>query len=66
MSNDWLQEHVRIGPLGSYYPDIAYIMEGDTPSFLGLLQNGLNAPEHPEWGGWGGRYKLVDAAFTAM
>ncbi|EOD43300.1 putative cellulose-binding protein [Neofusicoccum parvum UCRNP2] len=62
VSNDWLQEHVRIGPLGSYYPDIAYIMEGDTPSFLGLLQNGLNTPEHPEWGGWGGRYKLVDAS----
>ncbi|EKG15393.1 hypothetical protein MPH_07444 [Macrophomina phaseolina MS6] len=62
VSNDWLQEHVRIGPLGSYYPDIAYIMEGDTPSFLGLLQNGLNAPDHPEWGGWGGRYKPVDAS----
>ncbi len=33
-------------------------MEGDTPSFLGLVQNGLNAPEHPDWGGWGGRYEL--------
>lgn len=37
-------------------------MEGDTPAYLGLLQNGLNAPEHPEWGGWGGRYKPVDAS----
>ncbi|KAK7051740.1 hypothetical protein R3P38DRAFT_1629015 [Favolaschia claudopus] len=37
-------------------------MEGDTPSFLGLLPNGLNAPEHPEWGGWGGRYILADAS----
>jgi hypothetical protein len=33
-------------------------MEGDTPSFLGLIDNGLNAPEHPDWGGWGGRYEL--------
>lgn len=37
-------------------------MEGDTPSFLGLLPNGLNAPEHPEWGGWGGRYILADSS----
>ena len=33
-------------------------MEGDTPSFLGLVRNGLNAPEHPDWGGWGGRYEF--------
>jgi hypothetical protein len=32
-------------------------MEGDTPSFLGLIDNGLHAPEHPDWGGWGGRYE---------
>lgn len=37
-------------------------MEGDTPSFLGLLANGLGSPEHPEWGGWGGRYILADAS----
>ena len=33
-------------------------MEGDTPSFLGLVNNGLNTPEHPNWGGWGGRYEF--------
>lgn len=37
-------------------------MEGDTPSFLGVLPNGLNVPEHPEWGGWGGRYILADSS----
>lgn len=37
-------------------------MEGDTPSFLGLIPNGLNTPEHPEWGGWGGRYILADSS----
>jgi hypothetical protein len=31
-------------------------MEGDTPSFLGLIDNGLNAFRRPDWGGWGGRY----------
>ncbi len=29
-------------------------MEGDTPSFLYVMPNGLNDPEHPGWGGWGG------------
>lgn len=31
-------------------------MEGDTPSFLYLIQNGLGHPENPHWGGWGGRW----------
>jgi hypothetical protein len=31
-------------------------MEGDTPSFLFLIDNGLGDPEHPDWGSWGGRY----------
>jgi hypothetical protein len=39
-------------------------MEGDTPSFLYLVPNGLNAPEHPEWGGWGGRYERKGGIYT--
>lgn len=35
-------------------------MEGDTPAFFPLIQNGLGDPEHPEWGNWGGRWKLLD------
>ncbi|KUI59163.1 hypothetical protein VP1G_06432 [Cytospora mali] len=62
VTNEWLQEHIRIGPLGANYPRFAYIMEGDTPSFLALIPNGLNTPEHPEWGGWGGRYMLADSS----
>lgn len=31
-------------------------MEGDTPSYLGLIDNGLNAFRRPDSGGWGGRY----------
>ncbi|MEO3693565.1 DUF1593 domain-containing protein [Roseateles paludis] len=59
VSNAWLARHIQQGhgPLGARYPDVAYGMEGDTPSFLGLIPNGLNAPEHPDWGGWGGRYE---------
>jgi hypothetical protein len=33
-------------------------MEGDTPSFLFLINNGLGNPERPDWGSWGGRYEL--------
>jgi hypothetical protein len=59
VDNPWLDRHVRAkGPLGALYPKTEYLMEGDTPSFLGLVNNGLNAPEHPDWGGWGGRYEL--------
>ncbi len=60
VSNGWLAQHVQQGhgPLGAAYPDVAYGMEGDTPSFLGLVPNGLNVPERPDWGGWGGRYSL--------
>lgn len=59
VDNPWLDTHIRAkGPLGAQYPLVKYLMEGDTPSFLGLIDNGLNAPEHPDWGGWGGRYEL--------
>lgn len=62
VTNEWLEEHIRIGPLGKYYLVYSFIMEGDTPSFFPLIQNGLGDPEHPEWGGWGGRYALGDAS----
>jgi hypothetical protein len=59
VSNEWLDRNIRKkGPLGAEYPRWDYLMEGDTPSFLGLINNGLNAPEHPDWGGWGGRYEF--------
>jgi hypothetical protein len=59
VTNEWLDRHVRRkGPLGAVYPHWEFMMEGDTPSFLGLINNGLNVPERPDWGGWGGRYEL--------
>jgi hypothetical protein len=60
VSNEWLANNIQQGhgPLGAAYPDVAYGMEGDTPSFLSLISNGLNDPEHPDYGGWGGRYEF--------
>lgn len=56
VTNEWLDAHIRKGPLGAMYPKFTFIMEGDTPAFLGLIPNGLNSAMSPAWGGWGGRY----------
>ncbi|MDE6741967.1 MAG: DUF1593 domain-containing protein, partial [Muribaculaceae bacterium] len=45
------------GHMGSVYPKYKYGVEGDTPSFLYVLPNGLNNPEYPEHGGWGGYFR---------
>jgi hypothetical protein len=57
VTNEWLDGNIRSkGPLGKLYPKFMFIMEGDTPSFLNLIDNGLNGYRRPDWGGWGGRY----------
>lgn len=59
VDNPWLDENIRRkGPLGAQHPRTTFLMEGDTPSFLHLVTNGLGDPEHPDWGSWGGRYEL--------
>ena len=67
-SDKWIKENINNwGPLGAQYPNdvgqnpptarnLIGIKEGDTPSWFFVYQNGLNNPEFPEWGGWGGRY----------
>ena len=53
----WVNVNVRgKGPLGRLYPYPCCIHEGDTPSFLGLIDNGLASGLSPAFGGWGGRY----------
>jgi hypothetical protein len=57
VTNEWLDTNIRSkGPLGKLYPRFLFIMEGDTPSYLGLIGNGLDSYARPDWGGWGGRY----------
>ncbi len=60
ISNFWIAENIQKdhGLMGAQYPDTGYGMEGDTPSWLSLIPNGLNDAENPNWGGWGGRYEL--------
>ncbi len=66
-SKAWLDMHVRRshGPLGELYPNATWtepnphvaLKEGDTPSWFYFLPVGLSAPDHPEWGSWGGRFQ---------
>lgn len=60
VDNPWLEQNIikGHGPLGALYPKLAYIMEGDTPSFIGLISNGLGSRISPSYGGWSGRYVL--------
>ncbi len=56
-TDEWVNTNIRSkGPLGKLYPFPCCIHEGDTPSFLGLINNGLASFMSPTYGGWGGRY----------
>lgn len=64
MKPAWLDQHIKTGhgPLGAMTPQ-NYISEGDTPSFLHLINNGLAADRDYTLGGWGGRSVYDDPAF---
>lgn len=64
MKPAWLDANVKTdhGPLGALTPQ-KYISEGDTPSFLNLVNNGLEAYRDYTLGGWGGRSAYDDPAF---
>jgi len=49
-----IQKH---GSLGNNYPKYKYGVEGDTPAFLYLIPNGLNNPDIPNQGSWGGYFE---------
>ena len=72
-SMEWMRSNVleNHGPLGELYPRKTWtapnphgvMKEGDTPSWFYFLNNGLNVPEHPEFGGWGGRFQKNDKGY---
>jgi hypothetical protein len=66
ISNFWIAKNIQQGhgALGSAYPSAVFGVEGDSPSFLYLVDNGLNSPGHPDWGSWGGRYELKIPPFN--
>ena len=64
MKPAWLNANIKQdhGPLGALTPQ-KYISEGDTPSFLHLVKNGLEAHVDYTLGGWGGRSVCDDPNF---
>jgi hypothetical protein len=63
-SPTWMKEHIveDHGPLCALYKaheDGRFRSEGDSPSFLHVIPNGLRSAESPDWGGWGGRFVWV-------
>jgi len=72
-SREWIDTNIRTnhGLLGELYPPETWtspnphgaLKEGDTPSWFYFLQNGLQDPSQPAWGGWGGRFKLAGDNF---
>jgi hypothetical protein len=68
-SREWIDKNIRLGhgPLGALYPPKTWtapnpnsaLKEGDTPSWFYFLPHGLNDAAHPEWGGWGGRFRRI-------
>ena len=56
----WTQHQQAIqgkGALGKEYPTYKWGVEGDTPSFLYVLPNGLNDPEDPMQASWAGYHE---------
>ena len=67
----WQQHQDMIqgkGALGKEYPTYKWGVEGDTPSFLYVMPNGMNDPEDPHQAGWAGYHErglCADSLTTA-
>ena len=67
----WQQHKDNIqgrGAIGGEYPTYKWGVEGDTPSFLYVMPNGLNNPEDPHQCGWAGYHErgmCADSLTTA-
>ena len=67
----WAKHQQQIqgkGALGKEYPDYKWGVEGDTPSFLYVMPNGLNDPEAPRQTSWAGYHErgiCADSLTTA-
>ena len=59
-SGNWKEYAEKIqghGELGKAYPTYKWGVEGDTPSYLNVLPNGLHDPDRPEQIGWAGCFR---------
>lgn len=61
---DWIRENIieNHGPVCALYHTGwggGFLSEGDTPSYLHMMNVGLRNADHPDWGGWSGRYVFI-------
>ena len=59
MKENILEEHGPLCTLYKAHENGDFRSEGDSPSYFYAIPNGLSDTEHPDWGGWGGRYVQV-------
>ncbi len=58
--NNWNEYALHIqnhGNLGALYPKYKWGVEGDTPTFMHLMPNGLSNPEIPNQASWSGYFE---------
>lgn len=56
LGTSWVDKYIDgHGPLSDRYIKSS-ILEGDTPSYLNAIMNGLRGDVHPTYGGWGGQF----------
>ena len=55
--NEYANHIQNHGNLGKVYPKYKFGVEGDTPSFLYVMPNGLNDPLIPNQVSWGGYFE---------
>ena len=62
LGKEYWEEHEKYiqgkGALGAEYPKYKWGVEGDTPSFLYVMPNGLSDPEDPTQVNWGGYHQF--------
>ncbi|MBN6543483.1 DUF1593 domain-containing protein [Streptomyces bryophytorum] len=71
LQGPWMTQNIVKGPLeqdygvgpyhggGSDFGPGEFISEGDSPSFINEIPNGLRSADDPAYGGWGGRFAQV-------
>ncbi len=56
MNHNILTSHGQLCSLYKAHENGDFRSEGDSPAFFYLIPTGLESPENPDYGGWGGRF----------